>query len=131
MNELKDKFAFIDNTWCFVPKTVTQWVLDPMGNYPEARPNDLLNSLGFIPTFLVPTADNVIEKALELYGFNLGGPMTGCTITTSGIMQYPGDPDQYPLATCQCGDQTVYVYSYGIISFVNTETKESVTYRFD
>jgi len=136
----KDRYILMMDHWVVlpdavetdsIPKSTVFWTVDPLNKYPNAEDSQLLEALGFIPTFLDGTAENVVETALEIYGFNLGDPMTGCVITADGVMQYPGDPDQYPIATCQCRDQTVCVYQYGIISFVDAETKESVTYRFD
>ncbi len=106
------------------------WQLDPNKRFQKVNPERLAESLGLIPDFITEDTDDVIQTALDRYGFHLGGDMGG-TILDDGTYKYPGDPELHPLSRCEAGGKVIFVYDYGIISFVDAETKEAVTYRFD
>jgi len=107
-----------------------QWVLDPNKKFGHMTDQELADSLGLIPTFIELEDEDVITAALNRYQF--GGPsMKGGTVDSNGVYLFPEDPPLEPYATCMAGGKTIYVYAYGMISFVDIITKETVTYRFD
>ena len=106
------------------------WILDPNRKFKHVEPAHLAESLGLIPTFIVEDADDIIQTALDTYGMHIGGDMGG-KVLEDGTYQYPEDPDLHPLARCTTSGKDVFVYDYGMISFVDIKTKEAITYRFD
>ena len=104
--------------------------IDPLDKFTNVAPEALVEACGFIPSFINPEADDVMEEALLQYGFSIG-PMVGGKVDGIGIYKYPGDPDLYPITRCVADNKTIYIYEYGIISFVDNEGGETVTYRFD
>ncbi|RLI66795.1 MAG: hypothetical protein DRO67_00030 [Candidatus Asgardarchaeum californiense] len=112
----------------FTDRQGIRYEVDPIGKYPHVSAQTLINSIGIIPTFLNPEAENVIEEAVGSYGFSMG-PMTGGTIEKDGTYKYPGDPDLYPLTRCVVKDVIVFIYPYGMTAFVDGD--KTVMYRFD
>ncbi len=106
------------------------WGLDPNQEYAHMQPEHIAEALGLIPTFISPHADDVVQEAIDQYGFHMGGSMGG-EVTDKGVYQYPGDSDLHPYAICKAGGKIICVYPYGMISFVDIETKEAQTFRFD
>ncbi len=118
---IMEKYGFICND--------VRWMIDPLDKYHNLLPQDIVTSLGFVPSFIYE-CPNVVEEAFTQYQFPCGGAMGG-TATKEGVYQFPGDPDLYPLAMCQAGGKKIYQYQYGIVSFVDIKTEEHETYRFD
>jgi len=106
------------------------WLIDPNNKFMRDDPNRLLGSLGIIPNFITNDTKDVIQEALNRYQF--GGPeMKGGEVDKDGVYLYPQDPPLYPLASCMAGGKRIYIYQYGMISFVDLITREANTYRFD
>ena len=119
--ELKNVFIVNDIMWHF----------DPHNKFHHLNKETIANSLGLIPMFFHDEMDDVVKEALEHYGFG-GPPMTGGIIDDEGVYLYPGDPELYPLSKGAVKDKIIYIYSYGIVAFVDVDTKgETVVYRFD
>jgi len=104
------------------------YTVDPLKKFSHVDPEALVNELGFIPTFITEETDNVMEEALLRYGFGMG-EMTGGVVEEDGTYKYPGDPDLYPLTRCKANDTVIFIYSYGIIAFVDKDT--TTVHRFD
>lgn len=110
------------------------WETDPLGKFPELTQRDFLESLGLIPGFfnlrslLAKPREEFIEEVLRKYGFP-SLPMTGGMVKRDGTYLNPGDPPLHPMAMTDVGSVRVYVYSYGIISFVHKDKTE--VYRLD
>lgn len=109
------------------------WMLDPVNRFPHVEPEALLESLGVIPQFITEDTEDVIQTAIDRYGMLLGGPMKGGEVLEHGEYVYPEDPTLYPYASAVLPNRgmVVHIYDFGMISFVNSKTKESATYRFD
>ena len=108
-----------------------KYYVDPLKKFSGVSTPRLVEALGFIPGFIYSDVDDVVETALANYGYNIGGPMVGGEIDKDGMYSYPGDPDLYPITRCVADNKTIYIYEYGIISFVDNDGGETVTYRFD
>lgn len=109
------------------------WEIDPF-NMSKNISHLIDYELGLIPSFINAKAVDIELTALDLYRF--GGPeMIGCDVSANGILSYPNDPDMYPIAQCNLPQRkyTIYVYQYGIVSFVNKNNLPYTwkVYRFD
>jgi hypothetical protein len=112
--------------------------LDPLDQYPDYDPADILNRLGFIPSFIADaieeygaTSETLEKTVLEIYGYN-PSPMTGGAFTPNGVYQYPDDPDLYPLAIIMASSLVIYMYPYGMVAFSEPHKVAPTTlYRMD
>lgn len=105
----------------------TMMSVNPTGHFAGVDTFDLLEACGLIPAWLSQygrdLADDlevapIKEFLTQCYGFGDLMEMTGSTITESGVMQYPGDPDLHPLILVTYKDSGVEVmqYQYGIVA---------------
>lgn len=104
----------------------SNWQLDPTDHYRRNRatPVSVVRALGYIPDFLLSDDPRPIREQLtERYGFGeLNDGMSDLAkITPEGIMQYPEDPELYPLARATHGSETLWVYPHAIIAIVQSD----------
>ena len=93
----------------------------------------ILQELGILLNWVTTRhKDETMRQALKRNYSAVSGmyPMTGGEINEEGIYKYPEDPDLVPLIKCIDGEETVYMYSYGIVAVVH-EGKETFVTRMD
>lgn len=79
--------------------------------------------VGYIPSFL--SEDNP-EPAAKQFNANYahgGGwqPMKGWTFS-NGVLSYPGDPQEHPVAKLTFRDETIYVYNHAWVCIVQANS---------
>ncbi len=72
---------------------LSDWMLDPLGVWPDVKPADIQASMGYIPSFLTkhdePAADQIQEHYAQYGGWK---PLAGWVMNQDGVISYPGDP---------------------------------------
>ena len=94
--------------------------IDPTGNYTEqgAPFTWCVEACGLLPSFVSVTSDDLlIDQMQEAYGFPTG-TMGGLIIDGVYHSPYSGDEELYPYMSISAGEETVYIYPYGIVAAV-------------
>ena len=100
-----------------------QLTFDPTKYWSGLSKNEIIRTCWSLPLwaanpFLLSTP---LQQAFEAqYPFPMP-PIENGTITSTGIFQYPGDPDLYPLIKLERGPETLYIYKYAIIAIVKAD----------
>jgi hypothetical protein len=105
--------------------------LDPLNiflhtkSYNSAR---IMDEIGLLVTWAVQKPESMtMHAALENnYGFPLSD-IEGVGVTDEGVWIYAGDPDLYPLAKLTCEGETLHIYSYGLVAFIDEDGETYVT----
>ena len=108
--------------------------LDPLHHYEKQESRWFVDTLGFLPIILLDSmGKNFHDRAESGYADTAGCPVywnQDAKITDDGIYQYPEDPDLYPVAKFETGDQVAYAYEYGFIACQN-ESGDWINARLD
>jgi len=115
-----------DNIWI-----ITKLLHKQTGVEWELMNGGTIYELGYIPQFINPDSNDLIDEAIQRYQY--GGYRMGGKVLENGEYAYPGDPNLKPVASCQPTPSIkIYVYRYGIITFITDgKYEEARTYRFD
>ena len=102
---------------------------DPLKKFQKHICSELLEACGLLPHWVVnPEFSHIpLKEAMETqYGFPMI-EMEKSTISETGVMRYPEDPDMYPMIKIVRGDETFYQYDYGVVAFVQNDGSSYVT----
>lgn len=108
--------------------------IDPRNKHSNVTREDMLSMLGFIPYWLNPADPRPAKEQLEeKYGL---GPLFDMKATiVNGVYHSESAEDDddplWPLAEIPLHDDVIYIYEYGIVGIVNTQTGETFTTRMD
>lgn len=99
------------------------WYLDPLKVYGHIPMDRLIESLGWIPTFIdARNPDTAQEQFNRSYSHGGGWqPLGGWTMQDDGTLEYPEDPPLKPIAVVAVGEQTVRVYPHAWVSVRNPD----------
>lgn len=78
----------------------------------------------YLSSWLDPNVPGTAQEQLGYHCRHGGGwqPFKGWTnMNERGVLFYPGDPPQYPVARAQFRDQTVFVYAHSWIGVRNVD----------
>ena len=111
------------------PSPTPKLKVDPTGHYPDVKPTRLLGAGGFVFFWAAEafTRPESIRETLEnRYGFGSLFPMD-MTISPTGVLSYPEDPDLYPLFSItgtrpgSSTEEVFYMYEHAIVAFSSSE----------
>lgn len=106
-------------TMIYIAQTNLYWVIDPLGEYGDLKPEDLAESCGYIPFFLHAQDERDAKtQMVERYGFG-SFPSSGGTVDSRGVYSYPEDPDLYPVMETSLRGEIVRIYPYAFVSITN------------
>jgi hypothetical protein len=108
-----------------------QLIIDPLGKYPSGHDEQIKESLGLIPSFVLASITDItgndsiefMDAMKGYYGFptyEMGGTVE------EDVYKYPEDEDLYPLAKYDFGDTHLLQYEYGILSYVDGDKVNTV-----
>jgi hypothetical protein len=104
--------------------------LDPCKKYDHVSNDDLVQALGFLPSWVVD-ADHLempLKEAMEVqYGFGSLWEMKGGALKDDYVYTYDGDPDLYPLCVIKRGDEIFLQYEHAICVFKQSDGSIFVT----
>ena len=102
-------------------------ILDPVGEFKEFEANYIMESLGFLPDWVINEEyfDKDLRTALdEQYCCGLYDTKFA-SIDSNGTYKYKDndgeDPDLYPMIKIVRGNETFYQYKYGLIGIVQKD----------
>lgn len=110
--------------------------IDPTGHHVArgARRIPMIEACGIVPGWVIESPDWIepLKPVLEeAYGFGPLYESEKATVTGEGVMQYPGDPDMYPLIRMEREHEVFYMYESAICAIINNDTGATVTGRMD
>lgn len=74
------------------------------------HPQMTINQLGFIPSFLSENDPRTAREQLDAhYRWN---PFSGFRLSDNDMIQYPGDPPHYPLASAMLRHERILFYPH-------------------
>jgi len=80
----------------------------------------------------IPEDEDLIEGLTELYGGGKLAPIQGGNINEeTGEYAYPCDPILSPVCKVEREQETVYIYTYGILSIVYNDNRPPFITRLD
>jgi hypothetical protein len=91
----------------------------------DDRGFDMLEGLGFIPTFISAHDPRPVKEQIDA-NYGHGGGWRKSDSFTMGqdmelISKYPEDPDLFPLAKAQVRDEDIYFYDYAWTAIVQPD----------
>ena len=110
--------------------------IDPTGHHTAlgAKRIPIIEACGIVPPWIIDSPDAVepLKQVLEVsYGFGPLWKSEGATVNAEGVMQYPGDPDMYPLIRMERESEVFYMYESAMVAIVQKDTGESFVSRMD
>lgn len=110
--------------------------IDPTGHHVAlgAKRIPMIEACGIVTTWVLDSPDLMepLKQVLEAaYGFGPLWESKKASVTGEGVMQYPGDPDMYPLIRMERQDEVFYMYESAMIAIVNKDSGESFVSRMD
>lgn len=99
---------------------------DPAGHYSKTPMNLLVESLGYIPDWLLnpQTLSMGAAQAIDAHYQHGGGWRSfndKFELHEHGRLSYPGDPDMYPVCMYERGSEKIYQYPSGWVCCVSPE----------
>lgn len=95
------------------------------GEWVFLHPKATCEHLGYIPEWLHLADPRPAKEQLDAAYRHGGGwdPFKGFEMPdkTTGVMRYPGDPPQKPIAKCQFRDELIFMYNHGWVSIVQKD----------
>lgn len=79
--------------------TDRNWITDPLEHWPDVSQDNIIDSMGSIPSFL-PLSDVPAKEQIDLHYAAYGGwkPLPGWIMDIRGVIQFPGDRELTPAA---------------------------------
>lgn len=105
-------------------------VADPFKQYPRLNEDNIMQVMGFIPTWMLETYAEGETWAVGVCKRYIYGDavMTDSHIDEFGYMTYPGDPDLAPIALGLRPDsnEILLQYPHGIVAFISPEGEQKI-----
>ncbi len=110
--------------------------LNPCGKYKNKEAEHVWDAMGLLPYFIAECALSSTQGGSETFdamGQCYGFPMFNMLedgkgkVSEEGVYSYPQDPDLYPYAQFELGNNTtILVYPYGLVYFKDKDGYEAM-----
>lgn len=105
----------------YIAQSDLYWIIDPLGEYEDVAPEDLIEACGFIPYFLQQNDErDARTQMVDRYGFG-DFPTTGAAVDARGVYSYPEDPDMFPYMETSLRGETIRIYPYAFVAITNDQ----------
>jgi hypothetical protein len=105
--------------------SIAQLELDPLSRFvttPQYTTSRILDEIGLLVNWAInkPESLTMHDALAEDYGYPMC-QIDGVGIDDQGIWSYEGDEDLFPLAKLTCEQEILYIYSYGLVAFIDPD----------
>ena len=100
-------------------------LIDPCAKYPNARPEQIIESLGYLLPWLLDglaKGEDAQTALVSRYMFYTGPFDLRVPIEEDGTYTFPGDPPSYPVARFNAPNgETVFFYQHAFVAVISAD----------